>query len=402
MVTVDDVLTIYRHADTPLSNERLYRRLEKKTGQSLNDMMPVGVAKAYHSKSKRQVRWYQQTLKQLGVLEKVEGERGIWALTDKAKGELHPAKDNIKMVAYSTQLGCAIWAKSQAVFGELNEEIHLCVTSPPYPLKSQRQYGNVAESKWVDFITESIEPIVKNLADGGSIVLNVSNDIFESKKPSRSLYVERMVLALNDRLGLSLMDRWPWINLSKPPGPTYWACVNRVQLCSGWEPIFWFTNNPDTVRSNNNRVLVPHSDEHKKLMAKGGDGRERQYGDGAYTLRKKSFSKVTDGKIPKNVIQRGHQCADSLAARQHAKALGLPIHSAMFPTSIPEFAIDFLTKEDDLVVDLFSGMNKVGLAAERKGRRWLSTEIMLEYIRVQAELFKGASGFKMNPALACL
>jgi site-specific DNA-methyltransferase (cytosine-N4-specific) len=140
----------------------------------------------------------------------------------------------------------------------------------------------VAESQWVDFITEALEPIVKNLVPGGSVVLNISNDIFEPKRPSRSLYVERMVIALHDRLGLSLMDRWPWVNLSKPPSPTHWACVNRQQLCSGWEPVFWFTNDPERVRSDNRRVLQPHTEKHQQLMSQGGDSRVASYGDGAY------------------------------------------------------------------------------------------------------------------------
>lgn len=96
------------------------------------------------------------------------------------------------------------------------------------------------------------------------------HNIFEAKRPSRSLYVERMVIALHDRLGLSLMDRWPWINLSKPPSPTHWACVNRYQLCSGWEPVFWFSNDPERVRSDNRRVLMPHTEKHQQFMAQGG------------------------------------------------------------------------------------------------------------------------------------
>ncbi|WP_310736194.1 hypothetical protein [Vibrio sp. SG41-7] len=138
----------------------------------------------------------------------------------------------------------------------------------------------------MDFITDSLEPIVENLVPGDSVVLNVSNDIFESKRPSRSTYLERMVLALNDRLGLSLMDRLPWINTSKPPAPTQWACVNRMQLCSAWEPVYWFTNDPDRVRSDNRRVLVKYTEQHKKLLEQGGDSRIATYGDGAYRYKR--------------------------------------------------------------------------------------------------------------------
>jgi site-specific DNA-methyltransferase (cytosine-N4-specific) len=71
----------------------------------------------------------------------------------------------------------------------------------------------------------------------------------------------------------------------------------------------------------------------------------------------------------------------------------------MFPTDIPEMAIRFLTEEGDLVVDPFSGSNKSGLAAERNNRRWIACDIILEYIRTQAEMFTGFDGFWMNPAI---
>ncbi len=395
----------YAQADGPMTNAELYAKVASIAGLSeaeINTKAEIGKAKAQHSPIKRKIRWFQQTLKSMNIIQKVDGERGVWKLANKNKKGLHEAMGEVKLVAYSTNLGIAIWGNSKKVFTELGEPIHLCVTSPPYPLKIERGYGNVSEQAWVDFITESLEPIVENLVPGGSVVLNVSNDIFESKRPSRSTYLERMVLALNDRLGLSLMDRWPWINTSKPPAPTQWACVNRMQLCSAWEPVYWFTNDPDRVRSDNRRVLVEHTEQHKKLLEQGGDSRIATYGDGAYRLRGNAFSNKTQGKIPKNIIQRGHRCADTSAVRKIAKELGLPPHPAMFPTDIPSFAIEFLTNEDELVVDLFSGSNKTGLAAERAGRRWVACDLILEYVRTQAELFSSFAGFWMNPALACV
>lgn len=398
-LTLFHVEQAYASADKPLTNDALYKSVIKIAGipeDKLNAKAEIGQSKAKHSPLKRKIRWYQQTLKTMNLLEKVEGERGVWQLTSPNKSGLHEPIAGAILVAYSTKLGLAVWAESKSFFTEFDEPIHLCVTSPPYPLRIQRNYGNVNESQWVDFITEVLEPVVSSLVDGGSIVLNISNDIFEPKSPSRSLYVERMVIALHDRLGLSLMDRWPWINLSKPPSPTQWACVNRVQLCSGWEPIFWFTNNPAQVRSDNRRVLMPHTEEHKKLIDTGGDKRVASYGDGAYRLNGSSFTAKTKGKIPKNVIHRGHRCSDTQEVRRIAKALGLPAHPAMFPTAIAEFAIQLLTQEDDLVVDPFAGSNKVGLAAERNNRRWVSCDNILEYVRVQAEVFKGFPGFSKS------
>lgn len=390
----------YMQAGGPIDNEALYERVAALAHIAPSEMdakQEIGKSGAPRSKVKRKIRWFQQTLKALNLISRVD--RGVWDLSDETKSGLHTAKENVRLLAYSTTLGMAIWGNSKSVFSSLGEPIHLCVTSPPYPLRVARGYGNVDESAWVDFITESLEGIVRNLAVGGSIVLNISNDIFETKRPSRSLYVERMVIALHDRLGLSLMDRWPWVNLSKMPGPTHWACVNRVQLCSGWEPVFWFTNDPLKVRSDNRRVLERHTDKQEKLFDAGGESRVTNYGDGAYKLRAGSFAQRTAGKIPKNVIMRGHSCADTQRLRKIAGALGLPPHPAMYPTALPEFAIKLLTQEGDLVVDPFAGSNKTGLAAQRNNRRWVGCDLVLEYMRTQAEMFCEFPGFWMNPAL---
>jgi len=389
--------------DGALDNAGLYNLVAERAGidaEKLDTRVPIGHAGALRSPLKRKIRWYQQTLKSLGVIERVPGERGIWRLTEKAGKDLHKAAAGVKLVAFSTDLGIAVWGRCQDVFRGLGEPIALCVTSPPYPLRQARAYGNPDEARYVDFICEALEPIVRNLIPGGSIVLNISNDIFEPKSPARSLYVERLILALHDRLGLALMDRMPWVNLSKPPGPTYWSCVNRVQLTTAYEPVFWFTNDPACVRSDNRRVLEPHTDRHRRLMQAGGAQRAATYGDGAYKIRPDSYGRITEGKIPRNVIQRGHSCNDTKAYRDHAAALGLPAHGAMQPSSIPDFFIRFLTEPDDLVVDTFGGTIRTGLTAERLGRRWMVTEWILEYLRGAAELFRDFAGFEMHPALA--
>lgn len=388
-----------------LDNAALYSTVAERSGLSADDLaarQPIGRAGAMRSPLQRKIRWYQQTLKAVGVIEHVPGERGIWRLTEPVRDDLHRAAAGVRLVAFSTDLGVAIWGRHQDVFHALDEPIALCLTSPPYPLRVARAYGNPSDAEYVDFVCTAMEPIVRHLVPGGSIVLNISNDIFESKSPARSLYIERLTIALHDRLGLSLMDRMPWVNYSKPPGPTYWTCRQRVQLSAAYEPILWFTNDPLCVRSDNRRVLEPHTDSHLRLMHAGGAQRAASYGDGAYKIRHDSYGRITEGRIPRNVVQRGHACKDTWAYREHAAALGLPVHGAMQPTSIPDFFIRFLTEPDDLVVDNFGGTARAGLAAERLGRRWFITEWILQYLRGSAELFRDFAGFSMHPALAAV
>ena len=55
--------------------------------------------------------------------------------------------------------------------------------------------------------------------------------------------------------------------------------------------------------------------------------------------------------------------------------------------AFPEFFIAFLTDEDNVVVDIFSGSNTTGEAAEVLGRRWLSIERQHDYAVLSAVRF---------------
>lgn len=151
----------YAKADRPLSNTELYDSVAELAGiprGALEEKSEIGEGKAKHSKLKRQIRWYQQTLKAMNLLQRVEGERGIWALANKTKKGLHEVLGGVRLVAYSTKLGLAVWSDNRSFFTDFNEPIHLCVTSPPYPLRVTRGYGNVQEMQWVDFITRFHHP----------------------------------------------------------------------------------------------------------------------------------------------------------------------------------------------------------------------------------------------------
>jgi len=403
LFAVEEIASLYRsHADTPLTNAKLYNLISSKLGVSAEAMAitsPVGTSGEHHSLARRAVRWAQQTLKHLGIIERCEGERGVWQLTQSEKRGLNAAKPGVKMLGFRTDLGMAIWGPSGDIFKRLNVPVTLCFSSPPFPIKRGRAYGTYEEREIVDYLCSTLEPIIETMSEEASLVLNVSQDIFLHQSPARSTYVERLTLELCDRFGLHLMDRLVWENRSKAPGPIQWASRTRQQLNVAWEPVLWLAKNPLKCKANNNRVLQPHTSKHQQLLAAGGEQRTAIYGDGAYRLKPGSFSNQTAGTIPKNVISRGHRCAYGLEHRRISAALGLPAHGAPMPYSIPEFLIRFLTEEGDMVVDPWAGRNMTSLAAEQLGRTWMSGELMLQYIRTGAELFRGRSGFWLNPQI---
>jgi len=391
------VMKAYVDSGGPLSNALLYASVAQSAQLSLDlfeELTPVGQAQAPVNLLKRQIRWHQQTLRAAGVLDRLPGQRGVWKLAQSESQQLTPIADGMAVLGFSTDLGLAIISSCDHFFAKIDEPVHLILTSPPYPLAQQRAYGNVSEARYVDWICKTLEPVIDSLADGGSIALNISNDIFQPKSPARSLYVERLVLALCDNFGLYLMDRLVWNNPSKPPGPMQWASRQRVQLNVGYEPVLWFTNNPERVRSNNQRVLMPHTEKHAKLIAGGGEQRHACKSDGAYRIRPGSYSNQTAGRIPKNVLTFGHSSQQARAYKAHCARTGTAAHGAMMPYSLARFLVEFLSCEGDLVADPMAGSLTTGQACEDLSRRWICTERMVQYVDGGASRFARANGFQ--------
>lgn len=344
--------------DGRIDNATLYRDVAAHAGipeESFMERSPVGTAGQMHSILARQVRWHQQSLKHAGILSKVENERGWWELTKTAKKGLSEVVTGVALVGFSTDLGVAILGHCDHVFTSVPSQVTLVVTSPPYPLARNRAYGNAPLSVYVDWFCKTIKPVVDSLAPNGSICINLTNDKFMPKSPARSTYLERIVLALEDQLGLHLMDRIVWSNPSKAPSPVKYASIERTQLNVGYEPVLWFAKDPHRVKSNNRRVLMEHTSRHLQLIARGGEKRDASYSDGSYSIKAGRFGNETPGRIPKNVLTFVHACKDQRDYKKAAKELGLPVHGAPMPLSLAKFLISFLSEPGDLIADPFGG-----------------------------------------------
>ena len=106
-LSAEAVMAPFVGRDT-LTNRELFQQLAQQLDipeAALDARAPVGKAGKAYNLFERKVRWHQQTLKHLGVLERVE--RGTWRLSGDAKKELTPAPRRAVLLAFSTDLGCA-------------------------------------------------------------------------------------------------------------------------------------------------------------------------------------------------------------------------------------------------------------------------------------------------------
>ena len=92
-----------------------------------------------------------------------------------------------------------------------------------------------------------------------------------------------------------------------------------------------------------------------------------------------SFGNDNGGAIPSNLLQISNSESNS-KYMSLAKSISIKTHPARFPKKLPEFFINFLTKEGDVVLDIFAGSNTTGEVSESLGRRWLAFENDINYL----------------------
>jgi site-specific DNA-methyltransferase (cytosine-N4-specific) len=110
------------------------------------------------------------------------------------------------------------------------------------------------------------------------------------------------------------------------------------------------------------------------------------------------LSEQMDIPTPDTMLKFGNNAANDEYARR-SKDLGLKMHPARFPASLPEFFIKLLTEPDDIVVDPFAGSNTTGVVAEGLRRRWIAMERVPEYLETSRVRFESPQSSKSAEAL---
>ncbi len=294
---------------------------------------------------------------------------------------------------YSTNFGTMYCADSLQFMQTLDAgSVDLVVTSPPYALHFQKEYGNAAQHEYIEWFLPFAREIKRILNPEGSFVLNVGG-AWQPGSPVRSLYHYRLLLALCDDVGYHLCQEFFWYNPAKMPAPAEWVNVRRIRVKDSVEYIFWLSGSP-FAKANNNQVLLPYSRDMERLIERGLKRTMRPSGHAI----KETFASNNGGAIPSNLIAVGNNESNS-AYINGSKQRGHKIHPARFPADLPRFFIEFLTSQGDLVLDPFAGSNMTGSVAEQLRRRWIAVEKLQEYAEDSALRFEAPSAKKRETPL---
>ncbi len=278
---------------------------------------------------------------------------------------------------YQTNFGAAFLGDSLELLNQLpDKSINLVMTSPPFALQREKEYGNKGQHEYLEWLTQFAEVVYRKLKDDGSFVLDLGG-AYEKGKPVRSLYNFRVPIHFCDEIGFFLAEDFYWFNPSKLPSPIEWVNKRKIRAKDSVNTVWWFSKS-EFPKADVSKVLTEYSDRMKKLLEdpeKFYDPKKRPSGHDIGT----GFGKDNGGAIPSNLLQIPNSDSNGQYLRG-CKTLGLKAHPARFPSKLPEFFIRFLTDPGDLVVDIFAGSNTTGFVAEQECRYWLAFENELQYL----------------------
>lgn len=273
---------------------------------------------------------------------------------------------------YRTALGACYQADALDILKQLDDNsVSLVLTSPPYPLRRRKAYGNVADSQYLEWFWPFAEEVWRVLKPDGSFVLELGGT-WNRGSGTRSLYQYELILKLCQRFHLA--QEFYSHNPSKLPTPAEWVTIKRTRVKDSVSMVWWLskTVNP---QADNRRVLRPYSRSMHRLLR---DGYQTATRPSQHAISP-HFRRDNGGAIPGNMIEAPNTHSQDRYLRRCREA-GLQIHPARFPPALPDFFIRFLTRPGELVLDPFAGSNMTGYLAEKLERQWLSIEINAEYV----------------------
>jgi site-specific DNA-methyltransferase (cytosine-N4-specific) len=251
--------------------------------------------------------------------------------------------------------------------------VNLIMTSPPFGLVRQKEYGNVDADEYVEWFRPFAEAFHRVLADNGSLVIDIGGAWIPGQ-PTRSLYHYELLIMLCREYGFHLAQEFHWWNPSKLPTPAEWVTVRRIRVKDAVNCVWWLSKTP-WPKASNMRVLQPYSESMLELLRNGYKAKLRPSGHDIST----KFSVDNGAAIPPNLLAIPNTESNSAYLRYCADH-SLKMHPARYPALLPEYFIRMLTDPDDLVIDPFAGSCVTGEVAERLNRNWICVELREDYV----------------------
>lgn len=278
---------------------------------------------------------------------------------------------------YKTSLGVAYCGDSVELTEAIpSSSINLIMTSPPFALTRKKAYGNINADKYVEWFIPFAHDLYRILRPDGSLVIHIGGSWVKGK-PVKSLYLFKLLIGLCTDVKFYLAQDLYWFNRAKLPSPAQWVNIERCRLKDAVDHVWWLckTTRP---KADNTKVLKKYSKSMEELLQDPNYYKPDVERPSEHRISDK-FYRRHEGAIPPNFFDFSNTNSQSRYLQMCRKYKISP-HPARYPLQLPSFFIKFLTDEGDLVFDPFGGSNVTGRAAEMLKRRWITFEIVPEYL----------------------
>jgi len=251
-----------------------------------------------------------------------------------------------------------IYNKSSEDMSEVKDgSVNAIITSPPY--FQMKDYGTGKEQlgmeSTVDNYLDNLMIIFKEckrvLRDDGSLFVNINDCVIDGRYQA---VPHKFILRMLD-MGWIFNDELLWIKSN----PTYSHGKRSVR---GHEPIFHFVKSPDFY--------------YNVSWLKGLTDTENSISYGTNNENPKMISRLDfrDGVLKTNVANTSDLRKESM------KEKGFYLtHNATFPIDVPTICALLTTKQEDTILDCFSGTSVVGEFARKNDRYFIGYEFKAEF-----------------------
>ena len=300
-------------------------------------------------------------------------------------------RSNDDQVIFKAAHGSIIHGDSLEILASRkSDSVDLIMTSPPFGLVRQKDYGNVDANDYINWFKSFGAEFHRILKDSGSLVIDIGG-AWNRGQPTRSLYHFKLLIMLCEEIGFHLAQDFYWWNPSRLPTPAEWVTVRRVRVKDAINTVWWLSKTP-WPKASNKKVLQPYSPAMKTLLRNGYTAKMRPSG---HDISDK-FSTDNGAAIPPNLIAIPNTESNSFYLR-YCEEHGLKPHPARFPSELPEYFVRMLTDPGDVVIDPFGGSCVTGEVCERLKRKWMCIELLRDYCEAAKGRFVRHAAMSAKP-----
>lgn len=274
-----------------------------------------------------------------------------------------------------------------------DNSVDLVITSPPYSdiVSYGKEVSVKKPTEYVDWILPLFDEIYRVLKPTGSFILNINDNC---KNGVRNHYIYELVYKSQKDTKLKLYDTYIWHKMNGIPNG------GKKRLRNTTEFIFHFVKKPKEIKFYMDRILrQPAESNIQRRKYNWTITTHGEIVDGERTNKKTikyltgSTNKTKDGyELPQTIrtlpeLVRPDNVfrfpTAGLARDNHIK------HPAPYHKKLPEYFINLLTDEGDVVLDPFSGIGTTGIPCKETNRKYIGYELNEKYYNFSIERLNG-------------